>query len=98
MKTAWAVLLISALTDFIISFGNALVSAMVEGKTGELPSYASLLIASMGALVAFARTVQQGLKATPANSAELRGDPVTTVTKTPEGTMTTKTGGTEERP
>jgi hypothetical protein len=62
-NTAWTVLAISAGTDFIISFGNALVSSMVEGKTGELPSSASLLIACLGALVAFARTIQQGLKA-----------------------------------
>ncbi len=71
MKSAWAILLISGLTDFIISFGNALVAAMVEGKTGELPGAPSLLIASLGALVALARTIQQGLKASVPNAAQL---------------------------
>jgi len=64
MKTAWVVLTISAGTDFVISFGTALSTAMVAADQVKLPNEAVWLLATIGGLVAGARTVQQALKAT----------------------------------
>lgn len=87
MKTAWVVLLISALTDCVINFGTALGSAMVATGSTQLPNKAVLLLCSLGGVVAAARTVQQALKSTPETSAALKGDQsivaTSTVVKTP---------------
>lgn len=73
MKIAWAVLLISALTDGIIASGTGLMTAMTATETAQIPNAVSLWVAGLGGVVAFARTVQQALKATPANTAQLTG-------------------------
>lgn len=73
MKTAWAILLISALTDFIITGATAITSAMVATGSAEIPSKAVVILAVLGGLVAAARTIQQALKATAETSAALRG-------------------------
>lgn len=63
MNIAWTIVLISALTDFIITAGTALTTAMVAAGDAELPSMAVLIVSGLGGLIAFARTVQQALKA-----------------------------------
>ena len=73
MKIAWLILLISAFTDFVITAGTALTTAMVAQGTAQMPSAAILLLAVIGGLVSGARTVQQALKATPEQTAALRG-------------------------
>jgi len=75
VKIAWLVLVISAMTDFVITAATALTSAMVAMGNAEMPSRAVILLALLGGLVAFSRTVQQALKATPETSAALKGDP-----------------------
>ena len=65
MATAWTVLTISAITDFVISWGGAIMAAMVATGSAEMPSRAVMLLAVITGLVAAARTVQQALKATP---------------------------------
>lgn len=74
MKIAWAILLISAGTDFIITAATAVTAAMVESASGQLPGYPTLLLGVLGGLVAAARTVQQALKATPDTTAALKGE------------------------
>lgn len=49
-----------------------LVSALTDAI---MPSTAVLVLASIGSLVTFARTVQQALKATPEATAALKGEP-----------------------
>lgn len=73
MKSEWAILIISALTDFIITAGTSLATAMVASGSAQMPSNAVVLLAGLGALVSAARTIQQALKATPAVTAALRG-------------------------
>lgn len=75
MKSEWTILLVSALTDAIITFGTAISAAMVTNGTATMPSTAVLVLASIGSLVTFARTVQQALKATPEATAALKGEP-----------------------
>jgi hypothetical protein len=68
MKTAWAILLISAFTDFIVSAGTSLTSAMVATGKAEMPARAVIVLALLGGLVQLARTIQGALKSdqTPA--------------------------------
>ena len=73
MKTAWAVLIISALTDFVISTGTALSAAMVATGEARLPADAVIVLSLVGGVVAAARTIQQALKATPQSVNELKG-------------------------
>ena len=73
MKSEWVALVISALTDFIISAGTALTSAMVATGEAHVPSEAVLILALVGGLVAGARTIQQALKSTPEGIARLKG-------------------------
>ena len=62
MKLAWAIILISAFTDVIVTGGTALMSSMAEGKTGEMPGWPAITVALIGGIVAGARTIQQHLK------------------------------------
>lgn len=61
-KTQWLILMISALTDFIISGASSLTAAMVSGETVQMPNKAVLVISLLGGTVAFSRTIQQALK------------------------------------
>lgn len=63
MKIAWIVVLISALTDFIITFSTALMTAMSVSEVVGLPDRPTLLLAGLGGLVVAMRTIQQALKA-----------------------------------
>jgi hypothetical protein len=63
MKIAWTILIISAFTDFIITGGTALGTAMVATKDASMPSAPAMLLAGIGGIVAAARTIQQALKA-----------------------------------
>lgn len=87
MKIAWTILLISALTDLIVTTATALTSAMVATGKAEMPNKAVLFLALLGGVVAAARTIQQALKATPETAAALKGDAsvvsTMTTTKTP---------------
>lgn len=62
MKTAWVILIVSALTDFIITAGTSLGTAMVATGSAEFPSHAVMLVAIVGGAVSGARTIQQALK------------------------------------
>ena len=73
MKLAWTILLISALTDGMIAYGNAILAASTQN--GGPPSRAALLVASVGAVLALARTIQQALKAVKLK-VDLAGNPV----------------------
>jgi hypothetical protein len=75
MKIEWTILLITALTDFVITSGTAINTAMVATGSAQMPSTPVMLVAIIGGLVVGSRTVQQALKATPEISAGLRGDP-----------------------
>ncbi len=72
MKTAWAVLLITALTDFMIAFATGLTVGNATTLTAY-PTGPTVLYSAIGGAVVAARTIQQALKATPANTAELKG-------------------------
>jgi ribosomal protein L10 len=74
MKLAWLTLIITALTDGIITAGTALTTAMVSSGAAALPGKAVVLVALLGGLVAMARTVQQALKATPEQTKALKGE------------------------
>lgn len=76
MNGAWAIVLISALTDFIITGGTALTTAMVAAEGTQLPSIAVLIVSGIGGLVAFARSVQGALKASSEVTAAVAGTPV----------------------
>ena len=73
MRTEWAILIISALTDLIISTGTALSAAMVATGEARLPNDAVIILSLVGGLVAAARTIQQALKATPEGIEKLKG-------------------------
>jgi hypothetical protein len=62
MKTAWAILLISAITDMLISSGTAISAAMVATGSTVMPTTPVIVLSLIGGIVAFARTIQQGLK------------------------------------
>lgn len=81
MRTAWIVLLISALTDFVINAGTSVMAAMVATGAASVPSKAVLLLSVLGGLVSMSRTIQQALKATPETAAALKGD--SSIVKTP---------------
>jgi len=51
------------------------MTTMMASENAALPNAAALWVAGIGGLVAAARTVQQGLKATAANTAALTGSP-----------------------
>ena len=76
MKVAWVILLISALTDFLINAGTSLMAAMMATGSATMPGKAVVLVIMIGCIVQAARTVQQALKITPQTSAALRGDEV----------------------
>ena len=61
-RLEWIILLVSAGTDFVITAGTSLMTAMVAGGTTSAPSHAVIILCVTGGLVASARTVQQGLK------------------------------------
>ena len=65
-KQQWLILLVSAMTDFIINAGTALTAAMVVQGNAMLPTWPVLLLAGIGGLVSASRTVQQALKASEA--------------------------------
>lgn len=73
MKIAWLILSISALTDFVITAATALNTAMIATGSAQWPSKAVVLLAILGGLVSAGRTIQQALKATPEQTAALRG-------------------------
>ncbi len=73
MKIAWLVLIISAFTDFIITTGTAITSAMVGTMSAQLPNKGVMLLAITGGVVSAARTIQQALKSTPETTAALKG-------------------------
>jgi hypothetical protein len=82
MKSAWTILLISAFTDFIITFAVGLQVGNAASATAY-PSGPTLLYSAIGGVVVAARTIQQALKATSADAAALRGIEVVSITKMP---------------
>jgi len=71
VKVAWAILLISALTDGLIAFGTGLmVGNATTGAT--YPTGPTLFYSAIGSAILALRTIQQALKALPA-TADLRG-------------------------
>jgi hypothetical protein len=75
LKLAWFILLVSAVTDFVISAATSLISVMLATGSPQMPEPAVWVIVTAGGLVAAARTIQQGLKETALETATLRGDP-----------------------
>lgn len=73
MKVAWLTLIISALTDLVITIGTSIATAMVSTGDAVIPNNAVLILAGIGGLVSAARTVNQALKATPEVTAALKG-------------------------
>ena len=74
MKSEWAVLIISAFTDFVISAGTSLTAAMVATGEAHIPNEAVLMLSMLGGMVAAARTIQPALKAAPNSAAKLKGE------------------------
>ena len=68
MKIAWIILLVSALTDFLIAAGGAYTSAVVAFPNQKFNAEQIVLFLVLG-IVAASRTVQQGLKGTPEGKA-----------------------------
>ncbi len=56
------VLIVSAVTDFIIATGTALTAAMVAKGDAMLPSSPVIVLSVIGGTIAAARTVQQSLR------------------------------------
>lgn len=67
-RIAWTIVLVSALTDFLIAGGGAYTSAVVAFPEQKFNKEQVILFLILG-LVAASRTVQQALKATPEGSA-----------------------------
>jgi hypothetical protein len=63
-RNAFYVLMVSAATDFIITAGTALTTAMVANGEASMPSHPVILVAVIGGAVSFARTVQQAVRKT----------------------------------
>ncbi len=82
MKQAWAILLISAITDLIITAGTSLTAAMMATGMAQIPNKATVVVILAGGAVSMARTIQQALKATPETSAALTGGQSRVVTNT----------------
>jgi len=74
VKIAWIVLLISALTDFVINTGTALSAAMMATGTAAIPNQDVILLAIVGGCIQAARTIQQALKTTPDTVRALKGE------------------------
>jgi hypothetical protein len=93
MKIAWLVLLVSAFTDAIITFGTAsgtmIAAIAVNPDWGAHLHWTMFIAPAIGGMIAGARTIQQAVKATPAFTAELKGQAVTTTTVTPDVAITT---------
>lgn len=86
MKTAWIILLISAMTDFGIVVSAGIASAMVATGDVSMPSAPVIILNVMLASGAALRTIQQALKNTPETAAALKGAPSITATTTIEKT------------
>lgn len=84
-KSAWTVLLISAVTDAILSGYASLMAAI--SIDGTSINKITIIAIVAGMVAAFARTVQQALKATPADAASLKGEEVQVTTVTPKGVV-----------
>jgi hypothetical protein len=74
MKSQWTILIISAITDMVISAGTSIGTAMIATGSAQMPTTAVLVLSMIGGLVAAARTIQQALKVTPQTAAALRGE------------------------
>jgi hypothetical protein len=61
----WVTLIVSALTDFIISAGGCLTSAMVATGNPAVPSIGVIIFSTVTGLVAAARGTQKLLTPTP---------------------------------
>ena len=86
MKSAWIILVISALTDFGIVVAAGLVSAMMATGQATMPNQSIVVLNLLIGLGAFLRTIQQALKNTPETAAVLKGSETTTKTLTIEKT------------
>ncbi len=62
MKTAWIILIVSAMTDFVITAGTSMGTAMVATGSAQFPSHAVILLSALGGATSAARTIQQALK------------------------------------
>jgi hypothetical protein len=87
LKRAWVILIISALTDAFLVAAAGVSSAMIATGVATMPSTPVVVVNALFGGMAFARTIQQALKATPETSAALTGErsivSTQTVVKTP---------------
>jgi hypothetical protein len=93
MKTAWVILIISALTDGGLAAISGVLTVLTSQQAVAWTWTMTAVPVLMGLAVAF-RTIQQGLKASPDQTAKLMGVPVTTVTQTPTETIKSTPTGT----
>ena len=85
MSKEWAIILISAMTDFIIGAFGALTAAMLARGDAMLPSYPVLLVSFGTGAVSFARTVQSNMRRLDPNIVETTSVITTTTTPPPTG-------------
>ena len=67
----WVIIVLSALTDFLITAGGTLMGAIVESGTKTMPSPLIILVAVLAGLVASAKEVRSQLHLAPAEAAAL---------------------------
>lgn len=66
----WATIVVSCISDFVISAGGAVMAAMVGTGSTDMPSKAACLVAVLTGAVAAARRVQALLQVPPSPPAK----------------------------
>ena len=67
----WVIIILSALTDFLIAGGGTLLGAIVESGTKTMPSAVVILVAGLAGLIAAAKEVRSQLHLSPTDAAAL---------------------------
>ncbi len=65
MTQPWLTLIVSSISDFVISAGGALTAAMVATGSTQMPGKATALVAIITGAIAAARRVQALLSVPP---------------------------------
>jgi len=67
----WVIILLSALTDFLIAGGGTLMGAIVESGSKAMPSSVVMLVAVLAGLIAAAKETRSLLHLAPPDAAAL---------------------------
>ena len=67
----WIIIVLSALTDFLIAGGGTLLGAIVESGTKTMPSGVIILVACLAGLIASAKEVRSQLHLSPTDAAAM---------------------------